>query len=111
MPSTRRAERLATLFPGALFGTGSLLLRERRNASCVASDNTSCWVYELHVDTYRKMKGPPGHLLRESLLASLAFQLRNADDKLILLKTGSRPKQSDYDAIRGGLAGFQGEDK
>lgn len=105
-----RAERLASLFPGALFGTGSLLLRERRNAACVASANTNCWVYELHADAYKKLKGPAGQIFRESLLVSLAFQLRTADDKLIMLKTGQRPQQSDYDAIRSGLAGFQGRD-
>ena len=105
-----RAERLASLFPGALFGTGSLLLRERRNAACVASNNTHCWVYELHSDAYKSLKGAPGQLLRESLLVALAFQLRTADDKLIVLKTGQRPQQSDYDSIRSGLAGFQGRD-
>lgn len=78
------------------------------HAACAASDNTSCWVYELHVDAYRKLKGSPGHFPRESLLSSLVFQVGNADEKLILLKVGSRPKQSDHDSIRGGLAGFQG---
>ena len=105
-----RAERLASLFPGALFGTGSLLLRERRNAACVASSNTQCWVYELHSDSYKSLKGVSGRLLRECLLVSLAFQLRTADDKLIELKTGQRPQQSDYDSIRSGLAGFQGRE-
>lgn len=103
-----RAEPLANLFSGALFGTGSLLLKERRNAACVAAENTDCWVLELNSDSYKKIKGTAGRIFRESLLFSLAFQLRNADDKLIFLKTGQRPKQSDYDLIRGGLAGFQG---
>jgi CRP/FNR family transcriptional regulator, cyclic AMP receptor protein len=103
-----RAEPLANLFSGALFGTGSLLLKERRNAACVAAENTDCWAFELNSEAYKKLKGTAGRIFRESLLFSLAFQLRNADDKLIVLKTGQRPKQSDYDLIRGDLAGFQG---
>jgi CRP-like cAMP-binding protein len=103
-----RAEKLASLYPGALFGTGSLLLRERRNAACVASPDTNCWVYEMDVKAHSRLKGEAGRLWRESLVAALSFQLRTADDRLVALKLGGRPSKSDYDKIRCGLEGYQG---
>lgn len=102
-----KAEQLASLYPGAIFGTGSLLLRERRNAACVASVNTDCWVYEMNLAAHRNLSGEAGRLWRESLVAALAFQLRTADNRLIVIKKG-KPSMSDYDKIRGGLEGFQG---
>ena len=104
-----KAQRLATLVPGALFGTGSLLLRARRNASCVASKNTDCWVFELDSQAHKSLLGQAGQLWRECLIAALAFQLRNADDRLVALMSGGIPSMTDYDKIRGGLAAFQGE--
>ena len=103
-----KAQCLATLYPGALFGTGSLLLRERRNAACVASEQTDCWVYELNVKQHNELQAEAGRIWRESLLAALSFQLRNADDRLIALLNGGQPSKTDYDKIRGSLAGFQG---
>ncbi|MEC7986190.1 MAG: cyclic nucleotide-binding domain-containing protein [Myxococcota bacterium] len=102
-----KSERLASLYTGAIFGTGSLLLRERRNAACVASANTDCWVYEMDLSAHRSLTGEAGRLWRESLVAALAFQLRSADNRLIVLKRG-KPSMSDYDKIRGGLEGYQG---
>ena len=43
-----KAQLLASLFPGALLGTGSLLLKERHNTSCVANKSTDVWVYEMN---------------------------------------------------------------
>ena len=103
-----KAETLAALFPGALFGTGSLLLRERRNAACVASSMSDAWVYELNIESYKKLTGEAGRAWREALISALSYQLRNADDRLIALKLGGMPSLSDYDAIRGDLAGYQG---
>ncbi|MBM74556.1 MAG: hypothetical protein CMK59_04075 [Proteobacteria bacterium] len=103
-----KAETLASLYPGALFGTGSLLLRERRNAACVAGGGTDAWVYELNREAHNKLAGEGGRAWREALIAALAYQLRNADDRLIALKLGGTPSLSDYDAIRGDLAGYQG---
>ena len=102
------AERLATLYPGALLGTGALLLGERRNAGCVASKNTKVWVYEMTKEHHDSLVGNAGRLWKESLLAALAFQLRSADDRWVVLKQGQRPEQTDYDNIRGLLMGYQG---
>ena len=102
-----KAEPLATLYPGALFGTGSLLLRERRNASCVAQEDSECWVYEMNLEAHRGLKGEAGRLWRECLVMALAFQVRNAADRLIALKVG-KPSLSDYAKLQVGLEGFQG---
>ena len=103
-----KSETLATLYPGALFGTGSLLLAERRNAACVASENTDVWIFELDRESHDNLTGEAGRLWRESLIAALSFQLRNADDRLVALKLGDAPSQSDFDKVRGALEGYQG---
>ena len=56
------------------------------------------------------LKGAPGQISYENAFGRTCLQLRTADDKPIVLKTGQRPQQSDYDSIRSGLAGFQGRD-
>ena len=100
-----KAQHLASLYPGALLGTGSLILGERRNASCVASQNTEVWVYEISRRDFNNLVGEPSVLWREALLASLAFQLRNADEILVLIEQGKRP-DSDYDKVRRTLSGY-----
>ena len=102
------AEVLATLYSGALFGTGSLLLRERRNASCVADKASDCWVYEMNLEAHRSLKGEASLLWKESLIAALAFQIRNAAQQIIALKVG-KPTETDYDKLQVGLEGFQGK--
>ncbi len=101
-----KAQLLASLFPGALLGTGSLLLKERRNASCVANKSTDVWVYEMDRVSFNKLQGSAGRIWRESLLNSLAFQLRMADEILVKLEQGDRPKSTDYDTVRKSLSGF-----
>lgn len=101
------AEELATLYAGALFGTGSLLLRERRNASCVAGDKTDCWVYEMNLDAHRSLEGEANCLWKEALIDALAFQVRNATKQLIALKVG-KPTETDYQKLHAGLDRFQG---
>ena len=101
------AEILATLYPGALFGTGSLLLKERRNASCVAGDDDDCWVYEMNLEAHRSLTGDAKLLWKESLIAALSFQIRNAAQQVVELKIG-KPNESDYEKLRAGLDGFQG---
>ena len=99
-----RGERMASLFPGALFGTGSLLLKERRNASCVASETTACWVYEMNQSAFKALKGEPGRVWRESILEALRFQISRADEQLVKLMSGSTSAGStDYERIRAGL--------
>ena len=100
-----KAQHLASLYPGALLGTGSLLLGERRNASCVASKNTAVWVYEISREQSNSLRDEPSMLWRESLLSALAFQLRSADELLVLIEQGQRP-ESDYDKVRRSLSGY-----
>lgn len=100
-----KAQHLASLYPGALLGTGSLILGERRNASCVANKNTVVWVYEMSREQSDSLTDEPSMLWRESLLSALAFQLRSADELLVLIEQGSRP-ESDYDKVRRSLSGY-----
>ena len=99
------AQHLASLYPGALLGTGSLLLGERRNASCVSSKNTAVWVYEMSKAQSDSLMDESSILWRESLLTALAFQLRTADELLVLIEQGQRP-ESDYDKVRRTLSGY-----
>jgi CRP-like cAMP-binding protein len=82
-----KASTLATLTRGAVFGTGSLLLGERRNASCVA--RTECWVYEIRAAAHAALRGEAGRLWRESLLAALRAQVVLADTLLAELSGGT----------------------
>lgn len=102
-------QHLVSLYPGALLGTGALILDEKRNASCLASANTNIWVYEMSRADHDKLEGEPSVLWGEALLHSLAFQLRTADDVLVLAKQGHRP-DTDYDKARGVLSGYQGQE-
>ncbi len=106
-----RSEHLADLFPGALFGTGSLLLRERRNATCASAPDTGSWVYEMDQDAHRRLTGKPGRRWREALLSALWFQLNRADDQLVRLKRGGKKlERTDYQLIRAGLVATNGSD-
>lgn len=72
-----RAERLATLGPGALLGVNTLVVPGPRTASCVAA--TPGWVYRLDAETHDRVERPNRVAWRECLLAVLAAQLRNAN--------------------------------
>lgn len=98
-----RGKRLASLYPGALVGTGSLLLSERRNASCVAASTTACWVFEMNQAAFHALQGEAGRVWRESILEALRFQLSRADEQLTRLKSGTPPARTDYERIRAGL--------
>ncbi|MDP2305586.1 MAG: cyclic nucleotide-binding domain-containing protein [Pseudomonadota bacterium] len=82
-----KASTLATLERGAVFGTGSLLLGERRNASCIA--RTACWVHELPAAAHASLRGEAGRLWRESLLSALRAQVVLADGLLADLAGGT----------------------
>ena len=103
----QRAERLASLYEGALFGTGSMLLGQRRNASCVAAATTDVWVYELTAEAHRELRGEAGRMWREALLAALWFQLARADERLVELKRGGKLERTDYEELAGSLLGLQ----
>jgi len=82
-----RAQRLATLGGGAVFGTGSLLLREPRNASVRVTEGG--WAYEMNRATHDALVGDAGRAWRESLLAALRFQVHAAVGALAQLKGGT----------------------
>lgn len=82
-----KARRLSLLQAGSVFGTGSLLLGERRNASCVAASDG--WVREMSRATHDQLTGEPGRAWRESLLAALRFQVQEAGNNLANLKGGT----------------------
>ncbi|MCB9766119.1 MAG: cyclic nucleotide-binding domain-containing protein [Alphaproteobacteria bacterium] len=72
-----RAERLATLRPGDLFGANTLVEKGARTASCVAAEPT--WLYRVDAEGFHAPKGEAGRLWRESVVATLATQLRSAN--------------------------------
>jgi len=82
----RRGEVLAELYPGAVFGTGALLTRERRGASCVAGAETPVWVYEMTRERFEALQGQTGRIWREALLHALWFELSSADERLAELR-------------------------
>lgn len=88
-----KASTLATLDRGAVFGTGSLLLGERRNASCMA--RTACWVHELPAAAHQSLRGEAGRLWRESLLSALRAQVVLADRLLAELAGGTTAAERD----------------
>jgi selenocysteine lyase/cysteine desulfurase/CRP-like cAMP-binding protein len=107
-----RGLRLATLLPGALVGTGGLVLGSRRNASCVAACDS--WAYSLERDAYRSLGGEAGRLLREALLCAMRSQLRSIGSKLAALER-SRPgdgirdrRLDDFLGVAGGALAYQG---
>ncbi len=107
-----KSELLADLFPGSLFGTGSLLLRERRNATCASAPDTASWVYEMDHGAHMRLNGKSGRRWREALLSSLWFQLNRADDQLVRIKRGGQKlEKTDYQLIRAGLVATNGSDK
>jgi selenocysteine lyase/cysteine desulfurase/CRP-like cAMP-binding protein len=110
VPSARGL-RLATLRPGALVGTGGLLLGRPRNASCVAARDA--WVFGLDKRAFQALGGEPGRLLREALLCALRSQLRSAGTRLARFEAAraegaaNRPLD-DFLGAAGGALAYQG---
>lgn len=82
-----RARRLATLGPGSVFGTGSLILGERRNASVVTM--SAAGIYEMPATAMESLPAPVGRLWRMSLLHALRAQVNGASNHLALLRGGT----------------------
>jgi len=72
-----KAQRLAVLLAGDTFGMNTLIERGTRSASCVAGGPT--WVYRISGKVFRTPRGDSGTLWKESILASLASQIRSAN--------------------------------
>ena len=72
-----KAQRLAVLLAGDTFGINTLIEPGTRSASCVAGGPT--WVYRISRKAFRSPRGDSGTLWKESILASLASQIRAAN--------------------------------
>ncbi len=93
-----RAEKLASLFTGSLFGTGALLLSKRRNASCVATRDA--WIYELNRARHDGLRGEAGRIWRAALLSALGFQIRKADAMIARLQgQADRRAEDDFQVL------------
>ena len=77
---SQKATRLALLRAGDLFGVNTLITRGARTASCVAA--TPAWIYRIESDAVDALPADAKRMWQESMLASLAAQLRNANDLL-----------------------------
>lgn len=83
-----RARKLASLDRGSLFGTGSLLLGERRNASVVTT-TTPCRLYEIDASAMEGLRGDAGRAWRMALLHALRKQVVGASNQLAELQGGT----------------------
>lgn len=105
-----RARLLTTLADGAVVGTGSLLLGERRNASVKVVRGG--WVAEMDRETHAALAGDAGRAWREGLMAALRAQLLLVD-KILAEGKGGTTRQ-DRERIRDAaehLSGLQGLDR
>ncbi len=75
-----KAELLASLKPGDQFGVNTLIERGTRTASCVAA--SAGWMYRMDAEAFNKMRGDARMFWRESVLAVLGSQIRNANKAL-----------------------------
>lgn len=83
-----RARRLATVTEGAVIGTGSLLLGERRNASVKVT--RAGWAWELTRPGHVRIGGSEaGRAWREALLTSLRQQLMQVVGSVADLQGGT----------------------
>ncbi len=80
-----RAELLATLGPGDLFGANTLIEKGPRTASCVAVQPG--WVYRIDAEGLARLKGDARMRWRETVLGTLAAQIRLANRSLNLAAT------------------------
>lgn len=76
-----RAERLARLERGALFGVNALVVGGNRTASCVAV--SPGWAWGIRAEASAALTGPAALWWRESMLSSMQAQLRCASDTLL----------------------------
>ena len=84
-----RAELLATLRPGDMFGINTLVEKGPRTASCVAI--APGWLYRLDAEAAYALKGDARLLWREATLAALATQIRLANAALNRASRAARP--------------------
>ncbi|MCB9766120.1 MAG: cyclic nucleotide-binding domain-containing protein [Alphaproteobacteria bacterium] len=85
-----RAEHLATLGVGDLFGANTLVESGERTASCLAA--SPGWLYRVSAADFLSPTGRVGQLWRESVLATLAAQIRSANAVLNRIASGGPPQ-------------------
>lgn len=93
-----RAELLASLRAGHQFGANTLVEKGARTASCVAS--TPGWLYRMDAEAFSGLKGNVRLVWRESVLATLATQIRNANAALNKASGGSRTSAAREDGFK-----------
>ncbi len=82
----QRHERLATLFPGTLFGQVSVVDGDARTATCTAE--SPAWLYRIpreFCQSELESGSPEGRALRRGLLDALTRQLQLANEHATLL--------------------------
>ena len=90
-----RAERLTTLKSGDVLGINTLILAGPRTASCVAVSKG--WLFRLDMAAYDGLLGDTRLVWRESMLGSLATQLKFSNQALRRdLGSASRPPADSF---------------
>jgi CRP-like cAMP-binding protein len=82
-----KAEKLCTLGAGDQFGANTLVEKGTRTASCVMA--TAGWLYSIDSTSFRNPPAEVGHIWKESVLATLTSQIRNANRALNLARARS----------------------
>ena len=103
-----RAELLATLERGDLFGANTLVESGPRTASCIAAE--AGWLYRIDAKDFNTPAARAGLLWREAVLAAFASQLRSANlalNKAIELKASLHGDHSDATASADNEASFR----
>ena len=103
-----RAELLATLERGDLFGANTLVETGARTASCIAVE--AGWLYRIDAKDFNAPSSRAGMLWREAVLAAFASQLRSANHALnraIELKASLHGEHSDATASGDNEASFR----
>lgn len=103
-----RAELLATLERGDLFGANTLVESGARTASCIAAEPG--WLYRIDAKDFNAPSARAGLLWREAVLAALASQLRLANlalNRAIELKASLHGDHSDATASADNEASFR----
>ncbi len=95
-----RAELLVQLYPGQQFGANTLVEGVPRTASCIAA--TAGWLYRMDREAFEALTGDARLLWRESVLATLSTQIRNANASLE--RALRAPTVADPDEKKNGFA-------
>ena len=82
-----KAEKLCTLAPGHQFGANTLVEPGTRTASCVMTSKG--WLYTIDAERFKSPPAEVAKVWKESVLATLTAQIRNANRALNLAQARS----------------------